>query len=543
MTCVCYYLSAAFYAEVFIWTQPESRKLGYTDQGRTYERVRLNERPVFFRYIFLFLACFQTIVHLWYDYDRVDFLTTQETTTEGGEANATTSSSTSTLIAQWTGLSHATQQKLVAIAKYAVTRSGAATVAGTISYMTYVRYQVWEWPYPSARKIWIMRVMTLGKISPNSLPPFAPLLYMCFEESVLLLFMWQFINFTFNLNMEKPPLKNGNPITNDSKDPNGSLLKGLKGKKDTIKAVALWELALITESFPDRRRTIYSEIDRKNGATHKQIVDVCLSEVRLLITRLNIGLDPNYRPKEEIQRTAHQQAISLVPQIAQPLRVAAIQGPGVSSTTTRDKFGDIANGFAKSLSSPNNGVKTREYLNKGTAEVSQQIRNVGEEVEARSSGFYAQFMASPLGSPFRHSLRRTANMIVTGAPYSRLSMLCNAITILTNLTVNSLLEDEYGRMQDEVAQIVRVFTEALVKLNEYMDELNVHWSDFETLAKPEAERKRVAEVEKVKECLRASLERILRQFGEFLTGLNLSRAEILEARKVAANGPQMAEVR
>jgi nucleoporin NDC1 len=134
-------------------------------------------------------------------------------------------------------------------------------------------------------------------------------------------------------------------------------------------------------------------------------------------------------------------------------------------------------------------------------------------------------------------------MIVTGAPYSRLSMLCNAITILTNLTVNSLLEDEYGRMQDEVAQIVRVFTEALVKLNEYMDELNVHWSDFETLAKPEAERKRVAEVEKVKECLRASLERILRQFGEFLTGLNLSRAEILEARKVAANGPQMAEVR
>ena len=541
-TVLCYALSAGFYAEVYIWTQPGSKKLGYTDQGKNYERLRLNERPMFLRYMFFVFALVQSGVHLWRDYDRIDFLKTQTGTQEGSETKAAEPNAIAALIAQWTGLSLFIQRKLFTIAKNSVIWSGAITVAGSVVYMFGLRYQIWPWYYSFARNV-LMISLSKSRPNPNTLPPFAPLFLMCLVEGVLLLFMWQFINFTFDFNMAKPPLKNGKPITNDSKDPNGSLLKGLKSKKNTIKAVALWELALITESFLDRRKTIYSEINRKNGATHKQVVDVCLSEVKLLISRLNIGLDPHFRPNDEAEKNAQLQAISLVPQIAPPLRVAAIQGPGVPPTTTRAMITDAAGGFAKSLSSPENGVKTREYVKKGTAEVSQHLKNVSEEVEARSSGLYAQFMASPLGYPFRHSLRRSANMIVTGAPYSRLSMLVHAITILANLTVSSLLEDEYGRMQDEVAQIVRVFTEALNKLDEYVAKLSVHWSDFDTLAKPEAQRKQVEEVQQVRECLRAGLERILRQFGEYLTGLQMSRLEIQEAKRVAANGPQMAEVR
>ena len=537
MTIVCYAMSAGFYGEIYIWTQPESKKLGYTDQGKNYERLRLNERPMYLRFMFFVLALAQSGVHLWFDYDKINFSTTSNDTEEASAKEFSFLSFTD-LKARWQNI----PKRLFMMAKDAAIMSSTVTLIGTAVYMFGLRYQLWPWYYSFARNV-LMISLSKSRPNPNTLPPFFPLLSMFVSEGILLLVMWKVINKTFDANMSLPPLKNGNPITNDSKDPNGSLLKGLKGKKDTIKDVALWELALITESFPARRKTIFSEINRKNATTLKQIVDVCLSEVRLLVTRLNIGLDPHYRPKEEGDLGSQSQAVSLVPQIAPPLRIAAIEGPGLPATTAREKFGDVAGDFAKSLSSPQNGVKTREYVKKGTAEVTQHLKNVGEEVEARSSGLYSQFIASPLGFPFRHSLRRTANVVVTGAPYSRLSMLCHAINILTNLTIHSLLEDEYGRMQDEVPQIVRVFTEALQRLDEYVAKLTIHWSDFDTLNKSEKERKKIKEVEQVRECLRAGLEKIMRQFGEYLTGLKMSRLEIQEAKKMAGNGPQMAEVR
>ncbi|KAJ4357646.1 uncharacterized protein N0V89_002222 [Didymosphaeria variabile] len=528
MTVASYVLSAFLFGEIYIWTQPESKKLGYTDQGKNYERLRLNERPMFLRYMFVVLALVQSGVHLWCDYDKIVFHATKVKAEQDAAATSLAPNPRQVLI-----------QKLSSLAQTAAIGSGAVSLVGALIYIFGFRYVIWPSYYAWARNV-LMISLSKSRPLPNTLPPFAPLIGMFLAEGALLLFMWQFINTTFDLFMSQPPLKNDKPITNDSKDPNGSLLKGLKAKKDTIKAVALWELALITEYFPERRKTVYGELSRKNGTTLKQVVDICLSEVSLLITRLNVGLDPHYRPHDEAEKNKQLQTVSLVPQIAPGLYDAPVKAPGLPPTTTREKLVDVAGDFAKSLSSPQNGVKTREYLKKSTAEVQQHLQKSVNEVEARSSGLYSQFMASPFGYPFRHSLRRTTNVVVAGAPYSRLSILCNAITALTNLTVSSILEDEYGRMQDEVPQIIRVFTVALNKLDEYIAKLNVHWTDFDALAKPEAERKKVAEAEQVRETLRAGLEKILRSFGEYLTGLKMSRLEITEAKKVASNGPEMA---
>jgi nucleoporin NDC1 len=531
MTIGSYVLSAFLFGEIYIWTQPESKKLGYTDQGKNYERLRLNERPMFLRYMFIVLALVQSGAHLWRDYDKIDFPAITPKAEQDAAATAPAPKPRQVLV-----------QKLSSLAQIAAIWSGAVAIVGSLVYIIGFRYVMWPSYYSWARNV-LMISLSKSRPLPATLPPFAPLVGMFFAEGTLMLFMWQVINTTFDLFMSQPPLKNGKPITNDSKDPNGSLLKGLKAKKETIKAVALWELALITESIPERRKTLYGEMNRKNGTTLKQVVDICLSEVSLLIRRLNTGLDPHYRPSDEAGDKNQTQSVSLVPQIVQPPENARITGPGLPPATTSGKLGEVAGGFARSLSSPQNGIKTREYLKKGTAEVSQQLQKGVEEVEARSSGFYQQFMASPLGYPLRRSLRRTVNVVVTGAPYSRISILCNAVVALTNLTVSSILEDEYGRMQDEVSQIIRVFTEALKKLDEYIARSNIHWTDYETLSRPEAERKKVAEAEQVREALRAGLEKILRSFGEYLTGLKMSRLEITEAKKVASNGPEMAVVR
>jgi nucleoporin NDC1 len=86
-----------------------------------------------------------------------------------------------------------------------------------------------------------------------------------------------------------------------------------------------------------------------------------------------------------------------------------------------------------------------------------------------------------------------------------------------------------------------VFTVALKKIDEYMETAPIHWSDKETSNKPEAERRKVPEVDEVRECLRQSLEKILGSFNEYLGGMGLSRLEIMEAKKVVGvkKAPEM----
>lgn len=98
-----------------------------------------------------------------------------------------------------------------------------------------------------------------------------------------------------------------------------------------------------------------------------------------------------------------------------------------------------------------------------------------------------------------------------------------------------------GRFHEGIPQIIRLFTVAINKLDEYLAKVPIHWSDYETLNKPEAERKKVPEVEDVRECLREGLERILGSFNEYLTGLAMSKVEIMDAKKAVgvSKGPEM----
>jgi hypothetical protein len=58
----------------------------------------------------------------------------------------------------------------------------------------------------------------------------------------LLSLLWDISDIFFTMQLTREPLKNGQPLTTESKDPNGSLLNGLKSKK-----------ARISVSLPPRR--------------------------------------------------------------------------------------------------------------------------------------------------------------------------------------------------------------------------------------------------------------------------------------------------
>ena len=277
------------------------------------------------------------------------------------------------------------------------------------------------------------------------------------------------------------------------------------------------------------------EIDRSKGATFKQATDRCLDEIKFLIHRISTGLDPAYNPPAGDGKEQPAAPVNLVPRISQPLKddkpvTAAPPAP----STRLEHFEAAAAGLAKSHSASGNAQQaySREAINRGV----KKAQEGAKEAESLFTKYYNTVVSTPIGALFRHSIARTTKIVVLGAPYSRISLICNAVTAVVNLAVLSLTEDTLGRYHVCIPEIIRVFTLALVKLDEYTDTVPIHWSDKEALEKDEAERRKVAEVEEVRTCLREGLERVLGSFNEYLVGLGMSRLEITDAKKALGGG-------
>lgn len=227
LTLAFYTFSAWLYSEVYTWSRTVEDRLNFTELGRAHERLKLNERPLYLRFLFMTLAVAQTCVHLWNDYDRIEVPAMQPK--KFGEA-------TSTEVPVKRGpkprmvLLKQLRPMFVAAASLAL----FVTVSATTIYFVGPRQLLWEYYYSFSRNF-----TSLAKTSrPTGLAPFAPLVAKFITEGTLLALLWEFANKAFDLYIAQEPLKNNKPITSDSKDPNGTLLNGLKSKKDFNKVGA-----------------------------------------------------------------------------------------------------------------------------------------------------------------------------------------------------------------------------------------------------------------------------------------------------------------
>lgn len=200
--------------------------------------------------------------------------------------------------------------------------------------------------------------------------------------------------------------------------------------------------------------------------------------------------------------------------------------------TKWEHFEAATSGIAKLHSSPGNSQQAygREAINMGL----KKAQEGAQQAEVVASTASNKILSSPFGYIFSHSLPRRAKVVILGAPYSRMSLICNAVTALTNLAVFSISEDAIGQFHKRVPSIIQTFTTAITQIDAYMGSVQVHWSDKSTLAKPAAERRRVAEVDQVKECLQKGLQNVLSSFERYLGGMGMSLLEISDAKKAAA---------
>jgi nucleoporin NDC1 len=218
-TAFWYAFSSLGHALVMVWASPNSANLRwivYTGGNR----ARLNERPIFFMCYMGVLAVFQTWAHYSMDMDRLDLKMTKKEEDKDKPVEDGVSKMKPVL------------QLLPAIFSGTVLRAIYALPTAFAVYHVILRSLAWSWTLMFFRPFYNLPKTNMA---PPSWPSDLWLFGRCMYGGILVSMLWAVGNAAFTASMAKEPLKNGKALTSESKDPNGSLLNGLKSKKNTVK--------------------------------------------------------------------------------------------------------------------------------------------------------------------------------------------------------------------------------------------------------------------------------------------------------------------
>ena len=184
---------------------------------RAWERKKLNERPIYLRSVFFMLAGLQSALHLYYDYDKVP-LSTKLAETKPAPDHISRSQPP---VMQM-------KEDLPKLAHNIFLRAVGMSIFGPILYGLFIRSAAWKCSLYVAAVLWDVPNSRLSYIPPYHIS----LIIRSFTSGALLLTLWEFANRLFGAYVAQEPLKKGQPLTSESKDPNGTLLIGLQGKRE-----------------------------------------------------------------------------------------------------------------------------------------------------------------------------------------------------------------------------------------------------------------------------------------------------------------------
>lgn len=522
-TLTWYIMSAFLFSEVYIFSTAGSANLSWVDPRRSYERPRLNERPVLLRSLFFLLATAQASLHLYRDCDQ---LPVPEATSPPNESiqkvqEAPPTTAVGSPLVRSKGTLNSVIQRSLSL-------TITTALAGPFVYFVILRRPAWSMAH-GIGKVFFSVPKNAG---PSGLTDVTALMVRFVFSALLLTILWEVSNQAFSLYASEQPLKKGVPLTTDSKDANGSLIAGLKAKKELTRSMAFWELAVITDRFDERRKTFYQDFDRKGGSTWAQVSTLCMVEIQSVVESIRAYQKPA-APAASTLPPAQPQTL---PRMSQPLKedniLNAAPRPNGAVEAIEAGIGAVAKSLGQSPSASPASTRARKMLEHGTDKVlskEQQQQLSGPGLMQQANGYVLQFIQSPAGIVFRQSFARRVNAIVFGTPYSRVRTVQHAIHALCKLTVSSLREDNLGQVQKDVSTIIRVLVSTTQTLQNLLQTLPPHWTDVEFDGK-----RQVKEVDELLRTLRCGLEQVLFSFGEYADALGLSRSE-LRAAKEALN--------
>ncbi|KAL8787597.1 MAG: hypothetical protein Q9213_002159 [Squamulea squamosa] len=387
------------------------------------------------------------------------------------------------------------------------------------------------------------------------LPPYHyTLIFRSIVSGFLLLSLWRVSNLAFDIYVVQEPLKRGQPISEDSRDPNGVLINGLRAKKQLIKvdqlllslgftskclqAFAFWELAEISRNFPNRRVLIFRDIDRPGGPAWSQISSECLK----ILQAVNNRITEYGQPSAQQQALSKPQEVQSLPRIGAPLKEGQVLVNPPPPSTRREMVETKVGSFAKSIgnnppTSYQNPLspKTQQYLEAARNKIltpEQQQAITPAHVQSRFNVYMTRFLQSWLGQPFRQTFARRVQSIVFGQPYSELSLILDAVESLKIFATASITEDDYGKVAKDIPVIIRTFITTYQNLERFTATLPVHWTDVNF----EEDQRKTEDVLIVLSALRQGLEELVRVFGGFSKELGIGEGDMRVAKAIAGMG-------
>lgn len=464
-TSFCYILSALLFSEVYIWSVSKGANLNWVIQGRSWERQRLNERPIYLRSLYLGLALLQTTLHLGFDYDMIRITVSSPYSARSlNEQPRVPANPVEQMKSRVLGL----LREIGAISLVSV-------ILGPIFYSLTVRKTAWQTSLACARFLgWDIP----GAAEISYVPPYHyTLIFRSLVSGFCLLLLWQGSNLAFDAYVAQEPLKRGQPLTQESNDPNGSLINGLKSRKQVVKTFAFWELVKISKQYPERRVTIFKDIDRPGGPAWSQISTECLKIIQEITIRISThqkGITQQQHPAIDPSQ------LQSLPRLGAPLKEEPVLLNPPPPSTRRERVERQVGSFAKSYGNSPQPGSPSQYLETARRNLIPQAYQQTVTVQKAQSTFSTSMTNAlhwQIATPFRQTFARRLMSIVFAQPYSDLQIIVYAIISLTTLATNSIQEDSFGKVARDIPLLVRTFVGAYQALDGFTRTLAPHWTD------------------------------------------------------------------
>ncbi|TLD24018.1 hypothetical protein PspLS_06492 [Pyricularia sp. CBS 133598] len=509
---VSYVLSSWLFSQTYLGAVPSSANLDWITYFNG-DRPRLNEKPIFFTVHFIILGIYQAVSHIYYDQDRLT-LGVAKPRKEGKTPAVDTGSQLKKF-----------GEQLPAIFRDSLSISLVTVVLSAVVYPIFLRSMVWGLALSIFRPFYSI---THVNLVPPTLPFTFWLLLRCISSTFMLSLIWLSGNTAFSIFLTRDPIKNAKPLTSDSKDPNGSLLNGLKSKKLPVKCFAMWELGLIACDFDVRRKAIYEDIDRKDGPVWAQVFRVCLEVIKEMETNIdNYGKAPTPAPVIEANSSADLDA-----RFSEEAQrgIQAPKNESIEIKSSKNPFRAEVEKYVDKLARDTSRASRLDDVGKAAGEAKQKLLEMRNQLAVSDDPQYPfqqhirNILSSPVGWPLRQDFSRRLTAAVFGAPYGEPSLFVNATVALSQLAVRSLQEDKYGNVQRDVATIIRSLTSVTQKLDTFKNSLPFHWTDIQ-------KHRSCPEVEIVLEALRDGLSELVLNFEPYRRDLRLSLTDMRLARE------------
>ncbi len=481
---------------------------------------RLNERPIYLRSVFLMLALCQTAIHVYNDYSSVHIQVSALSKTPEPD-NRTH---------KLPPISVQFQNAVPKILQRCAAVCALVATLGPFIYALFLRQTFWSWHLRFAKLIYSL---SRSDARPTGYPPSSPkFMLRSFGVGFLLTLTWETTSFFFSTFLAQEPLKKDKPLSTGSKDPNGTLITGLKAQRDVVKTFAFWELVILAQKDSERRKVIFADIGREGGPAWNQMLSAALHVVQGINSRIEAATT-KARPNTEAQNPDTMEIDSL-PRIAPPIKERPIFASSPPPQTRTEEIESYIDWGAKRIGQSQHPYeppipKWKELLKYVTpAGISPE--NIS--LQALFRWFSSLLQKSPIGWFFLTTFSRKVNTTILGSPHSNVAVTVDAIEATTRMLVASLSEDIYGKVISGVPTTVRTFTNTINAIESFVQ------NQVKEEAGPDED---IEEVENVLARLKAGLAELLSAFQLYLTDQGLGAVEHRAAQNACAKGRLLPE--